>query len=228
MINRLLSPSRLGMVLLLPALLGGCQLWPFGRDEVPEEPPLASEQLPDQLIGAEVYRRDVKIAKVDTERFEIGAYSGILAVEDLSSSLAYGLRAGFLVTEDAFLEVHYLESSVTDQVRRDIGQPFFPEEDMDLEQYALVLGYTLFPGEVFVGRDVAMASQTYLLSGIGNTSFNGEDYLTYQFGFGFKLLPKDWMVVRIEARDSVWETDLLGAKKWTNNFEMNLGLGFIF
>jgi len=227
---RLLDRLKPLVALCLACSLSACQLWPFGNkdDEDDDEPVVAGERVPGQVIDPDIYRRDVKVAEVDTENFEIGSYTGIFGAEDLGSDLSYGIRAGYLMSEDFFIEAHYMKSTVSDAVRRSIGQPFFSDGVIDLKQYGVVLGYNVFPGEIFLGRRFALKSDTYILSGVGNTTFNGEDYMTYQVGGGIKVYPKDWVLVRLEARDSVWQSDLLGHKKWTNNFEFNIGLGFFF
>jgi outer membrane beta-barrel protein len=216
----------------LTALLGlsGCAFWPFShREPAPAgEAVLPSEEPPGQVIEPGIARREVKVPKIRAENFEIGAFTGILDVEDLQSHLIYGVRGAYHVTEDFFLEAEYGRSGASDTVRREIGQPFFPQETVGLNTYSMNLGYNLLPGEVFVGTRYAMTSTFYLLAGAGNTSFNKNDYLTYNAGFGLKVLPRDWLSVRLEARDRIWQSDLLGTNKLTNNFEMTLGLAAYF
>lgn len=226
------TPSRLllaAAALLLPGL-GGCALFSPAKpvDTEPQEPIPASEQAQHEVIDPGIERREVVVPKIRSENFELGAYTGILSTEDLQTNLTYGLRAAYHVTEDFFVEGEYGRSTVSDQVRRTIGQPFFSKPSIDLSTYGLSVGYNLLPGEVFVGTRYAMTSVVYVLGGIGNTHFNGEDFLTYSGGFGLKVLPLDWVAVRLEARDRLWQSDLLGKSKLTNNFELTLGLAAYF
>lgn len=221
MINPVNALRCTSAALLLSLLLAGCH---FGAR--PE--PVAGESPPAKVVDPDVDRREVRYARIDSEHFSVGAFSGVLSVEDLGAAPMGGGRVGYLVSEDLFLEAHYLRGTVSDAIRRDIGQPFFPKQYMDLDQTGLVLGWNFLPGEVFFGRQRAMSSQTYLLGGVGNTSFNDEDYLTYHVGFGVRVLPLDWLTARFEARDSMWQSDLLGEEKLTHNFEMTIGLDLIF
>jgi len=211
--------------------LEGCSLFRPHRAAAKNEGPqpvVADDQPEGQVIDPEVARRGIKVPKIRSENWELGAFTGVLNVQDLQTHLIYGARVGYHLTEDFFIEGEYGRSSVSDSVRRDIGQPFFPKQTIDLNTYGLSVGYNLLPGEVFVGTRYAMSSVVYLLGGLGNTNFNGENFLTYNAGFGLKVLPKDWLAVRLEARDRLWQSDLLGKSKLTNNFELTLGLAVYF
>ena len=43
-----------------------------------------------------------------------------------------------------------------------------------------------------------------------------------------KVLPKDWLSLRVDVRDIVYETDLLGDNEFTNNFEITGNIGVFF
>ena len=215
---------------LAPALLlalSGCSLWPFGKHPS-NEPVLPGEEPPGEVIEPDVARRDVHVPKIQSQDFEAGPYVGYFNVQDLESHLIYGVRGSYHVTEDFFVEGEYGRSSVSDTVRREIGQPFFPKETIGLNTYSVDVGYNFLPGEVFLGTRHAMTSTLYLLGGVGNTSFNGQDYFTGNAGFGLKVLPRDWLALRLEARDRLWKSNLLGADKLTNNFEITFGVSGYF
>lgn len=217
------------MTLLLS--LSGCSLFrpkDHAAKDQRDEAVTAAEQPEGQIIDPEIARREIKVPKIRSENFELGLFTGILSTQDLQTDLIYGVRAAYHVTEDFFVEGEYGRSKVSDEVRRVIGQPFFKKQVIDLDTYGLSLGYNLLPGEVFVGTRYAMTSVVYVLGGVGNTHFNSENFLTYNAGFGLKVLPKDWLAVRLEARDRIWESDLLGRNKLTNNFELTLGLAAYF
>lgn len=217
-------PMALGLGLSASLLLGGCAL--FGGEKAVVPP--TEDGPPASVIDPEIARREIKVPRIKSQDFELGLYSGVLNVEDLQSHLSYGARAAYHVTEDFFLEGEYARSEVSDELRRTIGQPFFPQQTLPLTSYGVSLGYNLLPGELFVGSRYATSSVLYLLAGAGDTHFNKEHYLTYNAGFGLKVLPRDWLVLRLEARDRMWQSDLLGADKLTHNFEMSFGIGAYF
>jgi outer membrane beta-barrel protein len=223
----LLRAATLLAVLGSLAGLGGCALWPFGHHPEPDTS-LPSDEKPGEVIDPDIARREVKVPKIRSQDFELGLYTGLLNAQDLESHLIYGVRAAYHVTEDFFIEADYGRSSVSDDVRREIGQPFFTEPTIGLNTYSVNLGYNVLPGEVFAGTRYAMTSTLYLLAGVGNTSFDDQDFLTYNVGFGLKVLPRDWISVRLEARDLIWKSDLLGASAITTNLETTLGVAFYY
>ena len=69
----------------------------------------------EQVIEPEVMRRDVKVPAIDTENFEITGFGGVLNMEDFGSSVVYGARVAYHVTEDFFLEGTFGKSSASDE-----------------------------------------------------------------------------------------------------------------
>ena len=84
------------------------------------------------------------------------------------------------------------------------------------------------PGEVFIGSGRAFTSALYLTTGVGSTRFAGDDYFTFNLGAGFRVLPTDWLTLRLDVREYVLETDILGESEWTYNLELSVGLGVYF
>ena len=59
-------------------------------------------------------------------------------------------------------------------------------------------------------------------------TFAGDDRFTVSGGFGYRILPADWIAVHFDVRDHVYDIDLLGEKKIVNNLEAHLGLSIFF
>ncbi len=191
-------------------------------DETPEP---ESEQ--EQVIEPNIYRRDINVPRIDTENFEISAYYGVLDVEDFGTEPAYGVRVAYHITEDFFVEGAYGMSESSDETLENLTT-FNILQDEDITYYSFSIGYNIFPGEIFLGRNFAMTSSFYLMAGVGNVEFNEEDEFAYNIGFGFKVLPSDWLSLRLDVRDIVYETDLLGDNEFTNNFEITANVGVFF
>ena len=221
-----MKTERLIAASLALLLASGCTMF---RDDgpAPDEEPVAEGPL-GPIIEPELDRRDVQRARIDTENWEINATAGFLNVEDFGAEPVYGGRLGYHVTEDVYLEGEYLKSEVSDSSFRRIGAPLFESENEDLTSYSLSVGYHMLPGEVFLGSRWARASATYMTFGVGNTDFVGEDNVTYILGFGIRTLVSDWFTVRLEARDRIFESDLVGENEWKHNFEITLSLGAFF
>jgi outer membrane beta-barrel protein len=188
----------------------------------------AADSLPEPVIPAQVDRRDVHIPKISANDVEIGAFVGILSVQNFGAKPSAGLRLGYHVTEDFFLEGTYGRSTVSDESYRRIGIPVFEKEDIPLSYYYLSVGCNLFPGEMFLGKDRALTSAVYLVGGVGNVNFNKENHTAFNFGIGIRVLPVDWFSVRFEMRDQMFTSDLLGKNELKHNFEMTLGAAAYF
>lgn len=219
------------------ALLSGCAwILPGGRGDAAaqeeivlsgeEEPALA----PPRVIEPEVERREVRVARIDSENIEVGVHYGALSIEDFGTGPVQGLTAAYHVTEDIFLEAAFGRSRAGRSSYEELGgevQLLTPSERR-FTYYSLSLGYNLLPGEVYIGRSLAMTSALYLVGGVGSTRFAGDDRFTMNFGAGYRLLPTDWLAVRIEVQDRVFQSDLLGRDKLTNNISAHLGLTVFF
>jgi outer membrane beta-barrel protein len=230
-------------ILLLTALLlplSGCASlhWPWSRDRdrvaaeepVVEEPDDAQAAAPPKVIEPEVERRKVKVNRIDSENVEVGGYYGALSIEDFGTNPVTGVRAAFHVTEDLFLEANVGRSKAGRTSFETLGgnvQLLTPSERR-FTYYSLSLGYNLLPGEVYIGRNLAMNSALYLLGGIGSTKFAGDQRFTMNFGAGYRVLPTDWLAIHIDVQDHVFQSDLLGTDKLTNNIGAYIGATVFF
>ena len=182
----------------------------------------------EQVIQPEIERREIHIPQIDTEDIEIGVYGGTLSVEDFGAESVTGARLAYHVTEDFFIEAVTARSTVSDESFYRFGVPIFTQREVDLTFYYLSVGVNLFPGEVFIGKKWAMTSAVYLAGGVGNVNFNDENQSAFNFGIGIRLLPTDWLAIRAEIRDHLFESDILGKNELKQNFEFSLGLSVYF
>ena len=162
---------------------------------------LADEQ-PEQVqvINPEIDRREITTNAIDTEDFEIGAYVGILSIQDFDSEVVYGVRAAWHVTEDFFLEANYgvSEGDLTSFEKLSGGVPLFGDSDRDYSFYDLNLGWNALPGEVFLFGKRALKSDLYFVAGVGSTEFLGDSWFTVTVGAGYRLILNDWITWRID------------------------------
>ena len=184
----------------------------------------------DQVVRPEIKRREVHEDAIDTEDFEIGAWTGIMSIEDFGSNPVYGIRGTYHVTEDIFLEGAYARTrgGETSFERLSGAAKILTDDERDLDYYNLSFGFNILPGESFIGKRWAFTSAFYLIGGIGSTGFAGDDMLTWNAGFGYKVLLNDWLALRVDARDHVFDLDLLGEKRTTHNLEFSGGLSIFF
>lgn len=192
---------------------------------------LAQAQQPasEQVVVPEVDRRDVRKPRYPSNDIEVGAYVGTYATQNFGASLVYGVRLGYAITEDFFVEGAYAQTSVTDDSFRQIlPGGIFADKSETLSYYNLSVGYNVLPGEVFLGRSRAMPSALYLIGGIGSTDFAGQRSQTFNLGLGFRVFLADWAALQVDMRDYIFSMDLLGKRQSTNNLEFTGGVTFYF
>lgn len=184
----------------------------------------------EPLVVREPERREVDVDELDDENFEIGGFGGVMHVEDFGSDLLYGVRAAYHVTEDLFVEATYgmTELGETSFERLSGGAQILSDDQRDFSYYDLSAGYNILPGESFIGRRFAFRGGLYLIAGAGSSDFGGDNRFTINYGFGYRFAATDWLAVRLDVRDHMFETDLLGEKQQTHNFELSGGITVFF
>jgi outer membrane beta-barrel protein len=73
-----------------------------------------------------------------------------------------------------------------------------------------------------------MPSSVYVSLGAGSTRFAGDDNFTLIAGAGLRLLVTDSIAAHLGVRDQMFESDLLGSKKLTQNLQFSFGLTAFF
>jgi outer membrane beta-barrel protein len=232
--------SRLRLLFLIAlaaTTLPGCALFRGGEASLPPASseqaaaePVTGEPADKPIIDPQVERREIRRTRIDTEDFELGAYVGMLSIEDFESNVVYGARLAYHLTEDFFLEATVGQSRAgrTSYENLSGSADLLTDSERDYTYYALSLGWNALPGEIFLGENRAYNTSFYLVAGIGNTTFAGDDRFTVNGGFGYRILPADWIAVHFDVRDHVYDIDLLGEKKIVNNLEAHLGLSIFF
>ncbi len=205
-------------------MLTGCGM--FGRKEAP--PP--SAEPPGQVVDPEVERRKIKEARIDTENFELGAYIGVLSIEDFGANVVYGARLAYHVTEGFFVEgtAGTSEGGLTSFEILSGDARLLTDDERRFTYYNLNLGYNIFPGEVFLGEGRAYNSQLYIIAGLGSTRFGGDDRFTVNYGAGYRFLFTDTVALHMDFRNHLYDIDLFGEEKTAQNLEATLGITVLF
>jgi outer membrane beta-barrel protein len=195
-----------------------------------EEAAEDADATPPRVIEPNVARRRIKTPKIDNENWELGGGYGFVSIDDFGTNPTVAAQITFHVTEDFFFRGDLGQTTA--------GRTSFETLGGDIElltgnqrhftYYSLSLGYNFLPGEVFLGRKTAMNSGFYTLLGIGSVKFAGDNHLALNFGAGFRVLPTDWLAIHLGVQDRVFDSDLLGETKVTNNIETLLSATVFF
>jgi outer membrane beta-barrel protein len=183
----------------------------------------------EQVITPEVDRRDIKMPRFPSNDFEIGVFAGTYSTQNFGTSAVGGLRAGYHITEDIFVEGVIAQTKVSDEdFRQVLPSGIFTTPKQKLSYYNLSVGYNILPGETFIGAKRAKATALYLIAGVGSTRFVEQRRQTFNIGMGNRLFLTDRAALQIDLRDHIFSLDLLGKRKNTQNLELTGGFTYFF
>jgi len=184
----------------------------------------------DQVIEPDVQRREIEKPDIDKLDFEIGAYYGILSIEDFGTNSVVGATLAYHATEDIFIEVEYgkSEGDKTSFEKLSGSAQLLDGNDRDYKYYSLNIGGNVFPGEIYIGSKYAFVSSFYATAGLGGTEFAGDTEFTVNFGVGYRVLFNDWLGIRFDVRDYMSDRDVFGDSDRTHNLELRTGFSVFF
>ena len=214
------------LVLLLALTLGVGSLTGCGRDRLVR----ADDASQPPVIEPGVERREIDPPRIDTEDFEVGIFAGQISVEDFGVNTVMGARFAYHVTEGFFVELAggKADTELTSFERLSGAAQLLTDSEREYSYYNVSLGYNIFPGEHFIGKNRAMNTATYVIGGVGKTTFAGDDRFTVNVGMGMRLMPLDWLAIHGDIRDHIFDIDLLGQEMTSHNLESHLGVTFFF
>jgi outer membrane beta-barrel protein len=226
--------NRIRVLLLSLVALdcSGCAL--FHRHAKPDDSAQASSDSdsnapPPTVIEPQVERRSIKVPTIRPSNVELGVYYGEISIQDFGAQPVAGLRFDYHISEDFFAEATYGRAKAGFTSFETLSNiQLLSDAERRFTYYNLSLGYNLLPGEVFIGRNLAMTSSFYMIGGIGSVKFAGDQNFTVNFGAGFRVLPTDWLAMHIDVQDLVFRSDVTGVEQLKNNLQATIGLTVFF
>ncbi|MDH5425302.1 MAG: outer membrane beta-barrel domain-containing protein [Gammaproteobacteria bacterium] len=180
------------------------------------------------IVKPDTEQELIRDSDIDNVSRNIGVYGGLINHENFNSSFITALYFSYPFDEDVFVEAEYGISVINDTEYRNIGLPLLSQEELSVQFYTILVGYNILPGEVYWSREKTLVSRFYLIAGVGAVSFDDADYVSIQFGAGIKMELDKNKSIRFEARNRMYDTDVLGTDKLTNNIEFHLGVDWGF
>lgn len=202
--------ALLGLALLTPA-----ELWAQSESEDSTN-----------LIEPEVERVEFDESLIDAFDFEMAIYVGYLAIENFDTNAVVGLKLGYHISEDFFVQASYGTSEVGETSFEILSgsAPLLSDDEREIEYYLFSVGFNLFPGETFFTDSTTFNTVLYISGGIGSTEFAGDDRHTIAYAVGHRTLFADGFSLDIEMRDLIFDVDVFGSEETTHNLEFTLSL----
>jgi outer membrane beta-barrel protein len=199
------------------------------NDDARRTDPSQDDDKPPVVVDPTVERRKITVPKIRSSNIELGLDYGALSVEDFGTNPSYGATLAYHVTEDFFFQGEYGRSNAGYSSFETLSNiNLLTPAERRFTYYDLSVGYNFLPGEAFLGHGIALSSAFYILGGVGGVDFAGDEKFTVNFGAGYRVLPCDWLAVHITVQDRVFQSDLFGTTKLTNNIEMRVGTTVFF
>lgn len=216
--------QRVFLIGLLASLIG------FAGQSVAQDDDEQEDDELEQIITPDIKRRTIKEDDLDSEDFEMGAFFGLLSVEDFGTNEVQGITFAYHITEDFFVEAAYGVSK-TEKTSYELlsgGVELLTDDQRDIQYYNLSLGYNFLHGQVYISDKWAFNNHFYIMLGGGNTDFAAKDYFTTSIGAGLRFYATDWLALDLSMRGHSFEHELFGESKRVTNLESRLGLSLFF
>lgn len=181
------------------------------------------------VIEPETDVEPVQVAKIDTERFELGGYVGSISIADFNTVLMTGVSASYHIGDRYMASIAYGKSGEPEaSFESNVGGNFLPDRDQGFQYVATYGSYRLFDGRTFFGSSKKFNSHIYLDAGLDSVTFGGESNIGLVLGVQYKLVLSDWLTGNLIFRDHIVSREFLGEDKLTQNIEFGLGFNALF
>jgi outer membrane beta-barrel protein len=199
-------------------------------DQGADEDASADNTPPPVVVQPQVQRRSITVPNIGARNVELGAYYGILSIQNFGAQPVQGVKLDYHITEDFFFQGAYGQSRAgeTSYELLSGGIQLLSNAERRFTYYDLSLGYNMLPGEIFIGHHLAMTSALYVIGGIGSVDFAGDQNFAVNFGAGYRVLPTDWLAFHVDVQDIVFRTDIFSVYQLTNNLQATVGLSVFF
>lgn len=168
-------------------------------------------------------------SNINSEVFELGVSVGVINIADFTSEWTTGLSATFKATEDLFLQYNLFQAEASTSAYENNQGNLFDGSDRTFLHYDLLIGYNLFQGEFSPSDAGAKLSSLYLVGGVGDTDFGGENRFTYTVGVGYQIAITRRLIARFDYRGYIYKSNLITDEDQTvTSTQMSSGLSFLF
>ncbi|MBX2807577.1 MAG: outer membrane beta-barrel domain-containing protein [Cellvibrionaceae bacterium] len=188
---------------------------------------------PKSIIAPEKEVVLAKSAAIDDEKFELGIFTGVLAVEDFSSNKTLGLSLSYHISPRWMVQFNYADATVDRSATERQNETDFLIGDRDVSYYHFLAAYRLLSGRSFLGKNNKYNSDLYFLSGLGSVALSDDDNASVVIGTSYRVVLTDALVANLDfrghsVRRSAAGRNFLDDGKRTFNSELALGINLLF
>ncbi|NVJ60204.1 MAG: outer membrane beta-barrel domain-containing protein [Gammaproteobacteria bacterium] len=171
---------------------------------------------------------EADLSELDSEQFEVGIVTGFITVQDFSSEMLWGIQSTFHSTENVFLQANYFQADVGLSSFEQSQGALFSGDDRNFKHLDFLIGYNIFQAEQFFSGTQALLSSLYLVAGVGDTQFGGEQSFTTTVGLGYRVDFTRTTVLRVDYRAHLFDSSLLQEDDSTANSQFSVSLSYLF
>lgn len=169
----------------------------------------------------------VQAAAIDTEKFELGLYAGLISIEDFNTNTVTGLSFSYHINSDFLAQLNYGTATVSKAAFEEVqGDNFLT--DYDFTYTSLLGGYKLVDGRSFLGKRHKFNSAIYVLAGAASVEFADQKNTGLVIGASYRMVVTDWLTMNLDVRDTMVDVELNNSSKKTNNTELAIGVNALF
>lgn len=170
-----------------------------------------------------------RAAIMDTERYELGVYTGFLSVEDFNTNPVIGLSFVYHIDPKWFAQFNYGTSSVDRATFEEvIDENFLASSDRDFTYMTIAGAYQILHGRSYFRESGKYNSGFYVLGGLGNVEFAGNSSSSLVVGASYRIVRTDWLLIHFDYRSHIFDREFIGDDKQTFNNELVVGFNYFF
>lgn len=178
----------------------------------------------DKHIQPIINQKVFHASRIDTETFEILAYTGAYKYEGFDSRPIVGIKTAYHFSETLFVELDYANTAISGYV---IPLDTSTLVDESVNNFDISFGFNFMRGQIFIGNNKTISSNTYLKYGVGRSKIAESSNSLKTIDLGIRLLlPNDKTSIQFGVnQDTVSAGGDLGSAK---NLKVFTGIGVYF
>lgn len=169
---------------------------------------------------------------INNEIFALGAFVGIVNIEDFTSEMVPGISLTFRASEDFFIQYNYLQVGKVDPSlyeEQEAAPVYFTGKSRKFSHYDLLVGYNIFQGEFFKAQAETVLSSLYVVLGAGETAFGEESRFSYTAGLGYQMGLTKRLNFNVDFKNYIYNSSvILEQDKTVNTTQISSGINYVF